>query len=52
MKQAYIDQQNLHNLGKWHKHHFNDVVAKLDTAKGALEKFQIPLNKIKAAWAE
>jgi hypothetical protein len=52
MKQAYINQENLQNLGKWHKCCFDDATARLDAAGGALDMFQIPLNEIKATWAE
>jgi hypothetical protein len=51
-KQTYIDQENLRNLGKWHKRRFDDATAKLDAAESALERLQIPLDEIKVAWAE
>jgi hypothetical protein len=51
-KQSYIDEQNYLNLRSCLKHRFNDATAKLEEAECALEKLMIPLDNIKAAWAE
>ncbi|KAF9508066.1 hypothetical protein BS47DRAFT_1366226 [Hydnum rufescens UP504] len=51
-KQAYINGQNLRKLASCQKWHFDDVVAKLDEAEGALDRLGIPIDKIQTAWAK
>ncbi|KAF9508480.1 hypothetical protein BS47DRAFT_1365949 [Hydnum rufescens UP504] len=51
-KQVYIDGQNLCKLASHQKWRFDNVVAKLDEAEGALDRLAIPINKIQTAWAK
>ncbi|KAF9505419.1 hypothetical protein BS47DRAFT_1434229 [Hydnum rufescens UP504] len=51
-KQAYIDGQNLRKLASHQKWCFDDTVAKLDEAEGALDRLGIPIDKIQTAWAK
>ncbi|KAF9514376.1 hypothetical protein BS47DRAFT_1392507 [Hydnum rufescens UP504] len=51
-KQAHVDEQNHINLASHLKHHFDDATAKLEEAECTLEKLMIPVDDIKAAWAE
>ncbi|KAF9512191.1 hypothetical protein BS47DRAFT_1394479, partial [Hydnum rufescens UP504] len=51
-KQAYIDGQNLRKLASRQKRRFDDAVAKLDEAEGALDRLGIPIDEIQTAWAE
>ncbi|KAF9504054.1 hypothetical protein BS47DRAFT_1308825, partial [Hydnum rufescens UP504] len=51
-KQAHVDEQNHINLASRLKRHFDDATAKLEEAECTLEKLMIPVDDIKAAWAE
>ncbi|KAF9511852.1 hypothetical protein BS47DRAFT_1467798 [Hydnum rufescens UP504] len=51
-KQAYINGQNLCKLASHQKWHFDDTVAKLNEAEGALDRLGIPIDEIQTAWAE
>ncbi|KAF9504342.1 hypothetical protein BS47DRAFT_1401510 [Hydnum rufescens UP504] len=51
-KQAYIDGQNLCKLASCQKQCFDDAVAKLDEAEGALDRLGIPIDEIQTAWAK
>ncbi|KAF9503236.1 hypothetical protein BS47DRAFT_1273015, partial [Hydnum rufescens UP504] len=51
-KQVYINGQNLRKLASCQKRCFDDVVAKLDEAEGALDRLGIPIDEIQTAWAE